>query len=56
YLKYFELILKFFKDINLNIAIKKSFIAYLSVYLLGYYINRLNIIIITDRIIVIRNI
>ncbi|KHE80117.1 hypothetical protein GE21DRAFT_1219144, partial [Neurospora crassa] len=53
YLKYLEIILKLFKEINLNIAPKKSFVTYLSIRLLSYYINSLGITIITDCIAII---
>ncbi|KHE79243.1 hypothetical protein GE21DRAFT_1221407, partial [Neurospora crassa] len=56
YLKYFKVIFKLFKNINFNITIKKSFVVYLSVRLLRYCINGLGIVIITDRIVIIRNI
>ncbi|KAK3484540.1 uncharacterized protein B0T23DRAFT_328231, partial [Neurospora hispaniola] len=53
YLKYLEIILKFFKNINLNITPKKSFVAYPSVRLLSYCVDSLSIATITDRIAVI---
>ncbi|KHE79239.1 hypothetical protein GE21DRAFT_1221416, partial [Neurospora crassa] len=56
YLKYLEIIFKLFKDINLNIVLKKSFVAYLFIQLLSYYIDGLSIATTTDRITIIRNI
>ncbi|KHE82476.1 hypothetical protein GE21DRAFT_1213490, partial [Neurospora crassa] len=43
YFKHLQIIFKLFKDINFNIILKKSFVAYPSVYLLDYYVDGLNI-------------
>ena len=56
YLKYLELILKFFVEINFNIVAKKLFITYPSICLLSYRVDGLGMATITDYIAAIRNI
>ncbi|KAL0468133.1 hypothetical protein QR685DRAFT_446482, partial [Neurospora intermedia] len=55
YLKYLEITLKVFQKINLNITLKKLFVAYPSAHLLNSHVGGLSIIITTNCITTIRN-